>query len=186
MAHGGKRAGAGRPKQAMEMERIRVPLSMVSEIKQYMAMLGSRRIPRQEFATFVTTAGGTRIPLYSSKVQAGNPSSAEDHVEEYVDLSAHLVNNPEDTFLVRATGESMIDAGIHEGDLLVVDRSLPATHGKIVVAAVDGQVTVKYLMMRDNKPFLVPANKDFQDVPVGEGSEVVIWGVLTSSIKTHG
>lgn len=78
----------------------------------------------------------------------------------------------------------MRDAGVHEGDMLVVDRSLQAKHGKMVVAAVDGQVTVKYLHIRQGKAFLVPANSDFREIPVNEENGVTVLGVVTRSIKT--
>ena len=171
MAQGGKRARAGRPKGSSAYgeatERIRVPASMVDEIKQFAA------------------TRGLRLPLYSGRVQAGYPSAATEHVEDYVDLNNYLVQHPEKTFLVHATGDSMIDAGIRDGDLLVVDSSLKPQHGKIVVAALDGAVTVKFLIMKKNRPYLMPANAQFDEIPINPENDVVIWGVVTSSIKHH-
>jgi DNA polymerase V len=171
MSKGGKRAGAGRPKGTTmygePTERIRVPLSMLGDIKQFVA------------------GRGLALPLYSSRVQAGYPSAADGHVEERVDLNHYLVKHPEKTFLVHATGDSMIDAGIRDGDLLVVDSSIKPAHGKIVVAAMDGAVTVKFLIMKKNKPFLMPANALFDEIPINPENDVVIWGVVTNSIQTH-
>lgn len=171
MAQGGKRPGAGRPKgrnlYGEPTERLRVPASMVEEIKQF------------------AITRGFKLPLYSSRVQAGYPATAEEHVEDRIDLNQYLVQHPEETFLVHATGDSMIDAGIRDGDLLVVDRSIKPAHGKIVVAAVDGQVTVKFLILKKSKPFLMPANALFDEIPINPENDVVIWGVVTNSIQSH-
>lgn len=171
MAKGGKRIGAGRPKGTTQYgeptERIRVPISMMADIKQ-----------------FVATRGLT-LPLFSGRVQAGYPAMADEHVEDRIDLNNYLVRHPDKTFLVHATGESMIDAGIRDGDLLVVDSSIKPAHGKIVVAALDGAVTVKYLIMKKNKPYLMPANAAFDEIPINPENNVVIWGVVTNSIQSH-
>jgi len=85
------------------------------------------------------------LPLFSSRVQAGFPSPAADHLEASLDLNQHLIQHPASTFFVRASGNSMINAGIHNNDILVVDRSLEAKHGNIVIAALNGELTVKRL-----------------------------------------
>lgn len=167
MAKGGKRVGAGRPRAEEPTERVRVPVSLLSEVKQ-----------------FVATRGLT-LPLFSGRVQAGYPSMADEHIEDRVDLNTYLVRHPEQTFLVHATGDSMIDAGIRDGDLLVVDTSIKPQHGKIVVAALDGAVTVKFLIMKKNRPYLMPANAQFDEIPINPENNVVIWGVVTNSIQTH-
>jgi DNA polymerase V len=171
MAHGGKRKGAGRPKGAglygEATERLRVPASMVPAIKQ-----------------FVATSGFT-LPLFSSRVQAGYAMPADEHVEERIDLNSYLVDDPEETFLVHATGDSMNDAGIRDGTLLVVNRRVKPVHGKVVVAAVDGQVTVKYLIVKKDKAYLMPANPAFHEIPIDSETGVTIWGVVTSSIQSH-
>lgn len=171
MAHGGARKGAGRPKgqgrYGQSTKTVRVPLGLVSAV--------------QEFAA----TEGLKIPLYSCRVQAGIPSPADDTIEDRIDLNHHLVKKPSDTFLVRASGESMIDAGIRDGDLLVVDRSVKATNGKVVIAAVDGQLTVKFLIIKKGKPFLMPANPAFLPMPVDPENGIQIWGVVTNSIHAH-
>ncbi len=167
MAKGGKRVGAGRPKAVEPTERVRVPLSMVDQIKQ-----------------FVIT-GGMKLPLYSSRVSAGQALPVDDSIDEHIDLVNFLVDDPEETFMVYAAGDSMKDAGIRDGDLLLVNRKLPASHGKIVVAAYDGAVTVKYLIVKNRKAYLMPANPAFDEIPIDSEHGVIIWGVVTRSIQTH-
>jgi DNA polymerase V len=118
-------------------------------------------------------------------VQAGFPSPAEDYIENEIDLNAFLVKHPSATFLVRASGNSMKDAGISDGDVLVVDRSVKPVNGKVVIAAVDGQLTVKFLIIKQGKAFLMPANADYYPIPVDPENGVTIWGVVTSSIHQH-
>ena len=112
-------------------------------------------------------------------------SDAGSEVEDTIDLNHYLVKNPHTTFLVRATGESMIDAGINEGDLLIVDRGIEPTNGKIVIAAIDNQFTVKFLRMKDDRLWLMPANQAFSPIAVDREKGVVILGVVMSSIQTH-
>ena len=137
MARGGARPGAGRPKgQGRYQEAtkpIRVPESMVGEVLDYVA------------------SKGYALPLFGCRVQAGFPSPADDHLEGTLDLNAHLIAHPAATFFVRAAGESMLDVGIHPDDVLIVDRSVSPTSGKIIIAAVDGQLTVK----EDNKVIIL-------------------------------
>ena len=122
----------------------------------------------------------SRLPLYSCTVQAGFPSPADDYMEGKLDLNEHLVKHPSATFFVRAAGCSMIKAGIHPGDILVVDRSIEAKHGKIVIAVVDGQLTVKRLHKSVQETYLMPENEEFEPIRFEEDSEVVIWGVVTN------
>jgi DNA polymerase V len=125
-------------------------------------------------------SGLVRVPFFGSRVQAGFPSPADDFVEEYLDLNRLLVRHREATFFVRVAGDSMIGAGIHSGDILVVDRSLEAMSGKIVIAIVDGELTVKRLYIHEGSILLKPENPDYPDIPVTAGLEV--WGVVTSVI----
>jgi DNA polymerase V len=122
----------------------------------------------------------SHLPLYSCTVQAGFPSPADDYMEGKLDLNEHLVKHPAATFFVRAAGYSMIKAGIHPGDILVVDRSIEAKHGKIVIAVVDGQLTVKRLHKSVQETYLMPENEEFEPIRFEEDSEVVIWGVVTN------
>lgn len=120
-----------------------------------------------------------KVPLYSSKVQAGFPSPADDYIEKYLDLNMHFIKHPAATFVLQATGDSMIDAGIRSGDWLLVDKSIEPTDGKIVIAAVNGELTVKYLSRVNGRLQLVPANSDFQPIDITEDYELIIWGVVT-------
>lgn len=122
------------------------------------------------------------LPLFLSPVQAGFPSPADDFVEQRLNLHRHLVKNQAATFFVRAHGDSMIEAGIHDGDLLVVDRSLGAVHNRIVIAALDGELTVKRLVRRKGRVLLAPANPDYPPFDITEREHVHIWGVVTYAI----
>ena len=123
-----------------------------------------------------------RVPLFLNPVAAGFPAPTEDYIEGKIDLNRHLVKHPDSTFLVRVVGESMRDAGIHPRDLLVVDRSLEAISGKVVIAVVDGELTVKRLRKHRNKLWLMPENPNFQPIEIGENMELHIWGVVTNVI----
>ena len=117
-------------------------------------------------------------PLFLSPVPAGFPVNVCDDVVTRVDLHKQLVRNPASTFFLKATGLSMVGAGIHDGDLLVVDRSLPAENNKIVIAAVEGELTVKRLKRRKDEVFLVPENPDYPEIEITHCEHVHIWGVV--------
>jgi DNA polymerase V len=123
-------------------------------------------------------------PMFASTVAAGFPSPADDHLEGALDLGAHLVRRPASTFFVRAAGDSMTGAGIHDGDLLVVDRSVQAQHGDVVIAVVEGELTVKRLEQADGRWWLAPANPGFPRMPVGDDG-LTVWGVVVHSVTTH-
>jgi DNA polymerase V len=122
------------------------------------------------------------LPIFTCRVQGGFASPADDHLEGTVDLNELLVHHPAATFFLRVSGNSMIGVGIHEGDLLVVDRSIDAKDGSIVIAALNGQLTVKRLSYADGEVSLVPENPEFQPMPVLEFDELVIWGCVTNVI----
>jgi len=119
------------------------------------------------------------IPLASASVQAGFPSPAEDHIENSLDLNEHLVSNPAATFFVRVRGNSMRDAGIQGGDILVVDRSITPGDRQIVIAMLDGEFTVKRLCKRGGLIFLEAENVDFEPLEISESQELTIWGAVT-------
>jgi DNA polymerase V len=120
--------------------------------------------------------------LYANSVSAGFPSPADDYLEEKVDLNQYLVKHPASTFLVRASGESMINAGIFPKDILVVDRSLKAENGKVVIAVVDGELTVKRYVKKGKNILLKPENDSFDPIVINDDSEAYIWGVVTNVI----
>lgn len=123
-------------------------------------------------------------PLYASCVQAGFPSPADDFLDQTISLDKHLVSHPTATFFVRVSGHSMINAGIHEGDMLIVDRSLDAKSGHIVIALIEGEFTVKRLIHQGNLIFLKAENENYPSIKIKEGSDAQIWGVVTYVI--HG
>lgn len=119
-----------------------------------------------------------QVPVVAERVPAGWPSPAEDYLDGSVDLNAHLIPRPAATYIVRAGGWSMRDVGISDGDELVVDRSLTARHGHVVIAVLDGEFVVKRLILTGpGAPKLAAANSDYPDLPVT--GEVTIWGVVT-------
>ena len=168
MTRGGARLGAGRPSGQGKFGEVTRPIRVpVSKIDSIMNFIHDRNL---------------FLPLYSNKVPAGFPSPADDHMEGKLDLNNHLVKHPTATFFVRASGESMVGAGIHDGDILVVDRSLEPRHGKIIIAAVDGQLTVKRLQKRGSKTLLAPENRKYKPIELTENNDVKIWGVVTNVI----
>jgi len=123
------------------------------------------------------------LPLYLSPVAAGFPSPAEDFIEDKLDLNTYLIKNQPATFLVKVQGNSMKEAGINSGDILVVDRSREAGDGKIVVAVIDGELTVKRLKKTKNKLFLVPENSDYSPIEIKNENDLMIWGVVVGVVR---
>ena len=129
-----------------------------------------------------TSGPSLKLPLYSSRVPAGFPSPADDYLENYLDLNTYLVKRPSSTFFVKAEGNSMVNAGILNGAVLVVDRSVTAKHNDIVIAALDGQLTCKILDEKTRA--LRSANPDFAPILISEGSELEIIGVVMHIINS--
>ena len=121
--------------------------------------------------------------LVGSKVQAGFPSPAENYEEHPLDFNKHLIENKAATFVVEVSGDSMIDEGIEEGDLLIVDRSKEAVSGKIVIASLDGDLTVKKLKGKAGSYILASGNPNYEDIKVERSIEAILWGVVTFVIK---
>lgn len=122
-------------------------------------------------------------PFFSSVVPAGFPSPADDYIENNLDLNALMIKHPAATFFVKVEGDSMKEAGILSGDMLVVDRSISPAHGKIVVAVLDGEFTVKRLELKQNAIFLVPENASYSPIKVKPDSQFQVWGVVTYVIR---
>lgn len=122
------------------------------------------------------------LPLLEATVQAGFPSPAGDYLEGRIDLNEHLILHPAATFLVWVSGDSMVGAGIHDGDLMVVDRAIEPAPGHIVVVAIDGELTLKRLARQGGKLVLQAENPSYPVIEVGEDSETVIWGVATAAV----
>jgi len=126
-------------------------------------------------------------PIFEVKVPAGFPSPAGDYEEDKLDLNKHLIKNPAATFFVRVTGHSMVKAGIHDGDLLVVDRSIEPRDKNVVIAVVNGELTVKRIRIRKNKRLslklsLEAENENYQSQEINEEMEFEVWGVVTNVI----
>jgi DNA polymerase V len=122
------------------------------------------------------------LPLFEGKVAAGFPSPADDFVEKTLDLNELLVQKPAATFFARAQGESMLGAGIHHNDILVVDRSIEPVPGKIVICALNGELTVKRLDRENEQWKLKAENPDYADIVIYDELEMVVWGVVTNVI----
>jgi DNA polymerase V len=124
------------------------------------------------------------LPLFGSKIRTGFPSPADDHLEATIDLNQHYVRHPAATFFVRVQGTSMIGAGIHSGDMLVVDRSLEAKSGSIVIAVVNGEMTLKRLLLSGDEVWLMPENPDFQPLQILDGMDLQLWGAVAHVIHS--
>jgi DNA polymerase V len=123
------------------------------------------------------------LSLFTCSVSAGFPSPADDYIDLKLDLNQYLIKRPASTFLVRVSGDSMINVGIHHGDILTVDRSITPTDGKIVIAVINGECTVKRIQYEENTIFLLPENDDYRPIEVKEFSDTLfIWGVVTNVI----
>jgi DNA polymerase V len=188
-SHGGARTGAGRKKNTGKFKEdtkvIRVPVSLLDSVKSSLELYKSQLKSNVKVLLPVGDAVDISLPIFTSRVQAGFPSPADDHLEDTLDLNTHLIRHKESTFFVRSQGESMLGAGIHPGDILVVDKSLIAKSGKIVIAMVDGEFTVKRLNKYKGKITLKAENPEFKDIVINEGSELIIWGVVTSVIHQY-
>ncbi|MBW8309444.1 MAG: translesion error-prone DNA polymerase V autoproteolytic subunit [Candidatus Paracaedibacteraceae bacterium] len=121
------------------------------------------------------------LPFFSSKVAAGSPDVADEH-QDYLNLNEHLIPSPDSSFMVRVTGDSMIDAGIHNEDILVVNRIINPKDGHIIIAAVNGEITVKQLFLKNDEVILMPANPRYSPLTITQSMDFRIWGVVTSVV----
>ena len=122
------------------------------------------------------------VPLFSCRIAAGFASPADDHLDNHIDLNKLMVPKPAATFMLTVEGDSMMGAGIFDGDLLIIDRSKTATNGSVVIAVVHGELTVKRLKRDAKGVWLVPENTDFKAIHIADESELVIWGCVTHAI----
>lgn len=192
--HGGVRENAGRKAQFNEPTKvIRVPESQVNFIKNWLL----NNVKTNNLTDFNSKLNVQQvhpnndkiyhIPLATERVAAGFPSPAQDDIEQALDLNEYLIRNENATFIVKANSLSMLDAGIDINDPLIVDRSIAAKSGDIVIALIDNDFTVKRLMIDSQfqppKVWLKAENPDYQNIYIEEGQELVIWGVVTYNIK---
>ncbi len=189
---GGPRPGAGRKPgtgpYGEPTRTIRLPESAVNTVKRFLSDYQTGHSQAQallaaEIAHPEQNPTRLALPLFSHKVAAGFPSPADDYVEATLDLNTYLVRHREATFFVRVKGHSMTGAGIFDGDLLVVDRSIEPTAGRIIIAVIDGELTVKCLAFEGGRPVLKAQNPHFKDIVLQDTQELLCWGVVTSTIR---
>lgn len=166
---GGFREGSGRPvgkgrTKGEPTQMMRVPLSRKEAVK--------RLIETQEY----------RVPIFIGSVRAGAPTDVPDEYPERVGLVSYLTAHPEGTFLIKAEGDSMINANICDGDVLVVDGMLEAKDGAIIVASVNGDQTVKRLRKINGQTYLYPENKQYSPISIEKHTDLKIWGVVKKKI----
>jgi len=125
------------------------------------------------------------MPLVLTKIQAGFPSPAEDYLEERLSLDKELIRNRSATFFARVTGNSMINSGISDGDLVVVDRALDPKADSVLLCVMDGEFTLKKVKKIGNTLYMIPENPDYPPIKVSDDSDFRVWGVVTYSIKRH-
>jgi len=185
---GGQRTGAGRKRAAEPTVTVRVPVSSKETVIQWVQQLktaSSARVPPWMEITRLASQTASRLfPLMSHSVRAGFPSPADDYVEKRIDLNEELIQHHEATFFLRVSGHSMINAGIDDGDELIVDRAITPEHNRIVVAAVDGELTVKRFYRRNGIVKLIAENPQYPDIEFKSEQEMMIWGVVTRVIKS--
>jgi DNA polymerase V len=188
--HGGAREGAGRKPGSGAFGEpthpVRVPESQRDAVVEFLAAYRDRRTLEDEGVRVAESRGmragrRRRLPVVGFRAEAGFGSPAEDYIEERIDLNAHLIRQGHDasTFIVRAQGWSMVGAGIHDGDELIVDRAMEATNNSVVVATINGDLVVKRLKLRGGKIALTSDNPHYPERTVAEGETLEIWGVCT-------
>lgn len=194
---GGKRENAGRPvgqgRYGEPTKSIRVPLSQETTVRSFLEAFEKRKAINdgdvsnvEEMLIPRISEEPIRLPLYSTKVAAGLPSPADDHVENTLDISEFMIDRKDSTFFITIKGESMIDVGLMPGDKVVVDRSKTPVIGDIVLAVVDREFTIKIYDLGANKmPRLVPANSSgtYRPIYIRPDMQFEIFGVVTGSFR---
>lgn len=170
MSRGKIKQSRGRPKgqgpHGEATKPIRIPLSLMQDVKE------------------VLKNKGFRIPMYASTVPAGPPLMLESFADDYIDLNHMIVKNKENTYLLKVKGDSMINAGIGEGDILVVDRSIEPRHKDIVIAVINNELTVKRLFRQNGDTMLMPENHNYEPILIKEGQhDFDIYGVVSYVIR---
>lgn len=189
---GGKREGSGRKSWSPFKEStvaLRVPVSQQPVIRDFLeAFKRKKQLESISNVSYIEEPSLepsiVELPLYLTKVAAGFPSPADDHVEKRLDLNDYLIKEAEATYFVRIKGDSMIDSGIFDNDIAIIDRSRTAKVGDIVLAEVDGEFTIKSLAKsKQGLPRLLPANEKFSPIEIKEGQQFKILGVVTGSVR---
>lgn len=183
--HGGTRKGAGRKAAYGEPTKtVRLPHSLFPVVVGYLDAMKRMAVGGAAMRPIATLRSATTVPVLGRRVRAGRPASGDDFQEDVVDLGKHLVRDPRSTFVMKVHGWSMRDAGIADGDELVIDRDLAAEDGRIVIADIDGELTVKRLKRTSTGWLLQACNPDFANVIVGDKNDLHIWGVVTRVLRT--
>lgn len=187
--HGGQRANAGRKPQFKEKSVVmRVPESKVIEIKEWLKPKPVDDTIQHLKLHPIQIRTQLNIPYPLESVAAGFPSPAQDYTENYIDLNEYLIQNPIATFVLRVNSLSMKNAGIEAGDQILIDRSLQAEHGDIVLALINNEFTVKRLMLEKqqgmkDKVWLKAENPDYPNIYPHSEEDIVVWGVVTCILK---
>ena len=185
----GRKTGTGKFNEATSV--VRLPVSQLPIVKDFLIAYQRKKLlgnldAVSNFILPTIDSKSINLPLFSSKVPAGFPSPAEEHVEKRLDPSEFLIDQIDATFFVTIQGYSMIDVGLMPGDIAVVDRSKIASIGDIVLALVDGEYTIKVMnRKKDGTPRLLPANSSgtFAPIEIKDGMAFEIWGVVISSFR---
>ena len=123
------------------------------------------------------------LPYADGGIKAGFPSPAQDYMEGAIDLNKELIKHPASTFYGRVKGDSMIDANVHDGDILVIDKSLELQNGDMAVCFIDGEFTIKYIKLEKDVIWLEPANENYEPIKVTIENDFLIWGIVTYCIQ---
>jgi len=123
------------------------------------------------------------LPMAEESIRAGFPSPAQDYMELSIDLNRELITHPSSTFLGRVTGDSMVEAGVEAGDILVIDKSLDPQNGDMAVCSIDGEFTLKFINIQQGVVWLMPANKNYAPIAIEQENDFRVWGVVTYTIK---
>lgn len=185
----GRKSGTGKFREPTSV--VRIPSSQEPVIKDFLAAYQRKKLASDIDAVFqieLPTLNSIpyNLPLYSSKVSAGFPSPADDHLEKRLDPSEFLIDQKDATFFVTIQGQSMIDVGLMPNDKAVVDRSKSPKIGDIVLAVIDGEFTIKILnRKKGGNPLLLPANSTgaYSPIEIKEGMQFEVWGVVTGSFR---
>ncbi len=178
--------GAGRKTTPIPTKAIRLPLPLVNQLQAFKEEKGFESLYRTDIGEifYGKISSSMRAPLFETRIQAGFPSPTDEFSEGTLDLNEYLILHKAATFFVRVTGDSMKGVGIFPGDLLVVDRALTPASGKIVIAVLNGEMTVKRLKKENDQIFLCSENANYPDIIISEADEFSIWAVVTNVIHS--
>lgn len=188
---GGYRPGSGRPHGSGRYKEsthpIRIPTSLVPQVKGLLAkkaVMPAALDKSDDSYKMSSNDSMQAVPLYSFRVAAGLPTYADEHVESYLNFNEYFIKNPRTTFCVRVEGSSMIGAGIHENDILVVDNSIEPTNGRIVIACLNSELTVKRLKLKQGKMQLMPENPAYAPIKITAEMDFKILGIAVHVIHS--